>query len=71
MKKLGLQLVLTGCATCVVQSKLHVEDSELLLPKHPLPAALRLCGKLSVLDSLLVRLLAGKHKVCSRMARIT
>ena len=44
------------------QSRLHVEGSEALLPPHPLPAPLRLCGKLSVLDELLTRLHAARHK---------
>lgn len=46
-------------------SRLHPEGSELLLPPHPLPAALRVCGKLAVLDSLLTKLCAAGHKVCS------
>ena len=48
-----------------MQASFHVEGSEDLLPPHPLPAALRVCGKLPVLDSLLSKLLPAKHKVCS------
>lgn len=36
-----------------------------MLPPHELPADVRLCGKLDVLDKLLVRLHAGGHKVQS------
>ena len=43
-------------------SRLHPEGSESLLPPHPLPASLRLCGKLAVLDSLLTKLTAAGHK---------
>ena len=46
-----------------MQSSLHVDGCERLLPEHPMPAALRLCGKLAVLDSLLIKLLAAGHKV--------
>ena len=49
-----------------MQSLLHVEGSEALLPKdHPLPAAVRVCGKLSVLDRLLSLLLPAGHKACA------
>lgn len=44
-------------------SWLHPEGPEALLPPHPLPAALRLCGKLAVLDSLLIKLCTAGHKV--------
>ena len=46
-----------------MQSSLHVDGSEVLLPEHPMPAALRVCGKLAVLDSLLIKFLAAGHKV--------
>lgn len=46
-----------------MQSSLHVDGCEGLLPEHPMPAALRVCGKLAVLDSLLIKLLAAEHKV--------
>ncbi|KAK9908903.1 hypothetical protein WJX75_004497 [Coccomyxa subellipsoidea] len=53
-------------------SWLHPEGSEALLPPHPLPAALRLCGKLAVLDSLLIKLCTAGHKVLvfSTMTRL-
>ena len=44
-------------------SRLHPEGSEALLLPHPLPAALRLCGKLAVLDDLLTKLCGAGHKV--------
>ena len=46
-----------------MQSSLHVDSCEGLLPEHPMPAALRVCGKLAVLDGLLIKLLAAGHKV--------
>lgn len=48
----------------LMQSSFHVEGSEDLLPEHPMPAAVRLCGKLAVLDTVLTKLLAARHKVC-------
>lgn len=47
----------------LVQSAFHVEGSEDLLPAHPLPTAVRVCGKLALLDSILTKLLAAGHKV--------
>ena len=46
-----------------MQSSLHVDGCEGLLPEHPMPATLRVCGKLAVLDSLLIKLRAAGHKV--------
>jgi len=48
-----------------LQASWHVKGSEDLLPQHPLPAAVRVCGKLAVLDDVLTKLLAAKHKVVS------
>jgi SNF2 family DNA or RNA helicase len=42
---------------------LHAPGAESALPRHPLPAEIRLCGKLELLDRLLVKLRAGGHKV--------
>ena len=47
----------------MLQASFHVEGSEDLLPPHAMPAAVRVCGKLAVLDYVLSRLLAAKHKV--------
>ena len=47
-----------------MQASFHVEGCEDLLPSHAMPAAVRVCGKLAVLDSVLSKLLAAKHKVC-------
>jgi len=44
-------------------SRLHAEGSETGLPSHVLPAEVRLCSKLELLDRLLVKLRAGGHKV--------
>jgi hypothetical protein len=44
-------------------SRLHIEGSEAALPPHSLPAEVRLCGKLELLDRVLVKLKAGGHKV--------
>jgi len=44
-------------------SHLHAPGSEHALPPHALPPALRLGGKLAVLDRLLLKLTASKHKV--------
>ncbi|KAI3433655.1 hypothetical protein D9Q98_003464 [Chlorella vulgaris] len=44
-------------------SRLHPEGSEAALPPHSLPAEVRLCGKLELLDRVLVKLKAGGHKV--------
>lgn len=46
-------------------SRLHVEGSEQDLPQHPLPPQLRLCSKMELLDRILLRLHAAKHKVHS------
>ena len=54
---------------CFMQSSLHVDGCEGLLPEHPMPAALRVCGKLAVLDDLLIKLLATGHKVCMDSCR--
>jgi hypothetical protein len=54
---------LSGCGRFLRQSRLHVEGSEAELPAgHPLPPALRACGKLAVLDRLLALLLPAGHK---------
>lgn len=53
-----------------MQSSVHVDGSEDLLPEHPMPAALRMCGKLAVLDSLLIKLLAAGHKVRMNPCRL-
>ena len=45
------------------RSRLHPPGSELLLPRHSLPAEVRLCSKLELLDRVLVKLRAGGHKV--------
>ncbi len=45
-----------------MQASFHVEGAEDLLPPHAMPAALRVCGKLAVLDYVLSKLLAAKHK---------
>jgi SNF2 family DNA or RNA helicase len=47
-------------------SRLHPELGEALLPRSPLglPPEVRLGSKLEALDRVLVRLAAGKHKVC-------
>ena len=44
-------------------SRLHVLGAEHALSAHALPSALRLCGKLAVLDRLLLKLTASGHKV--------
>ncbi|KAL6769639.1 hypothetical protein ACKKBG_A31805 [Auxenochlorella protothecoides x Auxenochlorella symbiontica] len=44
-------------------SRLHVPGSECELPASNLPAELRLCGKLAVLDRILGRLKAAGHRV--------
>ncbi|PRW58677.1 chromatin structure-remodeling complex SYD-like isoform X1 [Chlorella sorokiniana] len=44
-------------------SRMHPEGAELALPAHPLPAEVRLCSKLELLDRCLVKLRAGGHKV--------
>lgn len=44
-------------------SRLHPEGAEHLLPPHSLPAEVRLCGKLELLDRVLFKLRAGGHKV--------
>ena len=60
------------------RSRLHPPGSELLLPRHSLPAEVRLCGKLELLDRILIKLRAGGHKVrcciiesnCSSLSRL-
>lgn len=47
-------------------SRLHAEGAETALPPHCLPPEVRLCGKLELLDRLLVKLRAGGHKVSAR-----
>lgn len=49
------------------RSRLHAEGAEAALPPHPLPAEVRLCGKLEVLDRILAKLHAGGHKVSRRL----
>lgn len=44
-------------------SKVHVTGSEAGLPRHPLPAEVRLCSKLEVLDRVLLKLKATGHRV--------
>ncbi|KAL4430828.1 hypothetical protein ABPG75_006084 [Micractinium tetrahymenae] len=44
-------------------SRLHAEGAETALLPHCLPPEVRLCGKLELLDRLLVKLRAGGHKV--------
>lgn len=44
-------------------SRLHPPGGEHELCAHALPPALRLCGKLAVLDRLLLKLAAAGHKV--------
>ena len=55
----------------LMQSSFHVEGSEDLLPEHPMPAAVRLCGKLAVLDAVLTKLLTARHKVCRAMPSVS
>lgn len=52
-------------ALCCVCSRLHPEGGEALLPVHPqkLPPEVSLCGKMDVLDRMLVKLIAAGHKV--------
>jgi hypothetical protein len=49
-------------------SRLHQAGSEQDLPKHPLPPELRLCSKMEVLDSMLLKLHASGHKVILNVA---
>ena len=44
-------------------SKLHPAGVETTLPPHPLPSEIRLCGKLEVLDRILLKLKAAGHKI--------
>ena len=44
-------------------SRLHPEGVEARLPAHCLPAEVRLCSKLELLDRMLVKLKAGGHRV--------
>jgi len=44
-------------------SRLHPDGAEDSLPRHPMPAEIRLCGKLEVLDRLLLKLKAAGHRV--------
>ena len=56
----------TPAAVCnhPLLSRLHAEGAESgLAPCHPLPAEVRLCGKVEVLDRMLCKLRAGGHKV--------
>ncbi|GAX76004.1 hypothetical protein CEUSTIGMA_g3447.t1 [Chlamydomonas eustigma] len=52
-----------GASTHSIDSRLHPPNSELSLAPGPLPAAITLCGKLDLLDRLLMRLHLGGHKV--------
>ncbi len=47
-------------------SRLHPEGAESQLAVHPhgLPPEVSLCGKMEVLDRMLVKLIAAGHKVC-------
>lgn len=56
------------CDVCVcvcVCSRLHPEGGESQLSAHPqkLPPEVSLCGKMDVLDRMLVKLIAAGHKV--------
>lgn len=44
-------------------SHLHVPGSESMLGAHALPPEVRVCGKLDMLDRLLIKLLERGHKV--------
>jgi hypothetical protein len=44
-------------------SRIHLEGTEAALPPHPLPAEVRLCGKLELLDRVLLKLRATGHRV--------
>lgn len=46
-------------------SKLHVPGAEGGLPRHALPAHVRTCGKLEVLDRTLCKLRSADHRVRS------
>ena len=52
-------------AMCTGCSRLHPDGAESQLPTHPqgLPAEVSLCGKMEVLDRILVKLIAAGHKV--------
>lgn len=54
---------LVRASRAVLQASFHEEGSEDLLPPHAMPAAVRVCGKLAVLDNVLSKVLAAKHKV--------
>jgi len=43
-------------------SRLHVAGTEKMLPIHEVPPEVRLCGKLEVLDRILPKLHATRHK---------
>ena len=53
------------CVGVCVCSQLHPEGGESQLPAHPqkLPPEVSLCGKMDVLDRILVKLIAAGHKV--------
>ena len=44
-------------------SRLHLEDALDMLPQHVLPPEVRLCGKMEVLDRILLKLHTAGHKV--------
>ncbi len=50
---------------CLLCSRLHPEGAESQLAAHPqgLPPEVSLCGKMEVLDRMLVKLVAAGHKV--------
>lgn len=50
---------------CCLHSRLHPEGAESRLKPHPrgLPPEITLCGKMEVLDRMLVKLIAAGHKV--------
>lgn len=50
---------------CCLRSRLHPEGAESCLKPHPqgLPPEITLCGKMEVLDRMLVKLIAAGHKV--------
>lgn len=57
-------MIVMPCAVCVC-SRLHPDGGESQLPVHPqkLPPEISLCGKMDVLDRMLVKLIAAGHKV--------
>lgn len=52
------------------QSVQHIQGTEVMLAKRELPAAVRLCGKMQMLDRLLCLLHASGHKVVLLSAAI-